>query len=312
MAAEAESDRDRPANYTHAFFHVATGWGEGEVSLHRWSTPEATDPKLLFLHANGFNGFTYNRILTRIGEKHTTLAIDLRGHGRTTLPADPTKVRNWFRYRDDVIAAIDALPDDGPFVLAGHSMGGATAFLVAAARPDLVSRIIAFEPVLIPAGLKSAIRTARLMIPGFDLPMAATAERRRSTFDNREAIFQSYRGRGAFATWPDEMIRDYIAGGTVENDDGTIELACRPAWEAANYRMAGMPVWRTFAKMKCPVRILYGQGPRSTTPDWIVKRLARDYDGLETKRYEDCGHFLPMEIYRTAIDEINAWLEKSL
>ena len=40
---------------------------------------------------------------------------------------------------------------------------------------------------------------------------------------------------GAFKTWPETMLADYVAGGFVEQPEGKVELACAPVWEASNY-----------------------------------------------------------------------------
>jgi len=41
---------------------------------------------VIFSHANGFNGRTYHSILAPLGDTLRILAIDLRGHGATTIP----------------------------------------------------------------------------------------------------------------------------------------------------------------------------------------------------------------------------------
>jgi pimeloyl-ACP methyl ester carboxylesterase len=70
-----------------------------------------------------------------------TILIDLRGHGRST-PAPDDLSREAFVA--DVVHVIEAAAD-GPVTLAGQSLGGHTAMLVAAARPDLVSSLILLE-----------------------------------------------------------------------------------------------------------------------------------------------------------------------
>lgn len=43
---------------------------------------------------------------------------------------------------DAVVAAIDAVPDDAPVVLVGHSAGGGLAYAAAGRRPDRIARIV--------------------------------------------------------------------------------------------------------------------------------------------------------------------------
>ena len=66
---------------------------------------------------------------------HRTVRCDLRGFGRTPLPAEP--------YSDgrDVVELLDRL-ELGPAALVGVSLGGCVALDVALARPDLVNRLV--------------------------------------------------------------------------------------------------------------------------------------------------------------------------
>ena len=43
---------------------------------------------IVFVHANGFNARTYSSILSPLSGEFLILAVDQRGHGRSTLPAD--------------------------------------------------------------------------------------------------------------------------------------------------------------------------------------------------------------------------------
>jgi len=72
---------------------------------------------------------------------HRVLRIDARGHGRSsTHPADVSRAA----HVSDVVLVIERLVG-GPVGLIGQSMGGHTAMLVAAERPDLVERLVLLE-----------------------------------------------------------------------------------------------------------------------------------------------------------------------
>ena len=95
---------------------------------------------VIFSHANGFNGRTYRSILGPLAANLRILAIDLRGHGATTLPATIEGREGWPQFRDDLLALTAAVAD-GPVVLAGHSMGGTSSLLAAAAEPGRVKAL---------------------------------------------------------------------------------------------------------------------------------------------------------------------------
>lgn len=94
-------------------------------------------PVLTFLHGAGLNAHTWDTTLLALGLP--ALALDLPGHGDSSWRSDADY--SPATLRDDVATAIDAWTD-GPQVLVGHSLGGLTAAAVAAARPDLVRRLV--------------------------------------------------------------------------------------------------------------------------------------------------------------------------
>src|SRR5581483_1580614 len=130
------------------------------------------------------------------------LAIDLRGHGATTLPTVIEGRQGWLEFRDDLLALL-AATCEGPVALGGHSMGGTSSLLAAAAEPARVGALALFDPVTfgpVPAGVE---------IP--ESPLVSGALRRRATFPSGSAALEAYRGRGAFRTWSEEQLEDYVA-----------------------------------------------------------------------------------------------------
>lgn len=97
-------------------------------------------PQLVALHGAGLNAHSFDPMLLALGRP--ALALDLPGHGRSDWRSDAD-------YRPsalaaDVAAVLDARVTD-PVALVGHSLGGLTAALVAAARPRLVRRVILID-----------------------------------------------------------------------------------------------------------------------------------------------------------------------
>lgn len=269
---------------------------DGVVSYLDW--PSATGaPALHFAHANGFNAMTYRALLSPLAAHFHVRAWDARGHGLSRLPADPASHANWYVYRDDLIAFIEPLVEaaGAPILLGGHSMGGAMSLMAAAERPDLVRGLVLVDPVLVPKAARWMMRAYKLMGgKGGPMALADGAERRRALFADRATMAAAYKGRGAFRTWPEEMVADYVEGGTIMRDDGQIELACAPAWEAANFRAQGHDIWQALDKLKVPLTLLYaGKGSTCRTPAPLILG-ERDPDAT-LLRLGQATHFLPME-----------------
>jgi pimeloyl-ACP methyl ester carboxylesterase len=270
--------------------------GDGTVSFLEWKG-EGRKPALHFAHANGFNAMTYRHLLAPLATHFHIRAWDARGHGQTRLPADPTNHANWYVYRDDLIAFLEPLVAEagGPVLLGGHSMGGATSLMVAAERPDLVRGLILVDPVMVPSVARWMLLAYKLMGGrGGPMSLAEGADRRRAVFADRDLMVKAYKGRGAFRTWPEEMIADYVEGGTFVRDDGQVELSCAPAWEAANFRAQGHDIWAALDKLKVPLTLLYashGSTCRAPAP----QRLGEVDPNATLLRVGGSTHFLPME-----------------
>lgn len=244
--------------------------------------------RLIFSHANGFNARTYRTILAPIARDLRILAVDMRGHGRTQLPTVTEGRRSWEDARDDLLAlmAQEGLTD---VVLAGHSMGATVSLLAAAQAPERVRGLVLFEPVIPDPSAVAAGRTGEAPDSGF----VQGALKRRTGFPSRAAAVASYAGRGPFRRWSEAMLADYVADGFRDIDDGTVELACSPAWEVSNYLAQGHDCWSALAKTERPIRVLRSSDHSACSAELETTSAAAGRLSVET--VPDTSHFLPME-----------------
>ncbi len=250
---------------------------------------------VVFAHANGFNAMTYRSILGPLSLSLRIIAVDQRGHGASRMPADPKGRRSWSDLRDDLLSLLETL-GDGPVILAGHSMGATAGLLAAEMRPDRVRALVLFDPVVLPRWTAAIMyRTPWLAARIYNrMPLTQGALRRRAVFDSFGAAFRAYRGRGAFRTWPEIMLADYVAGGFKERDDGTVELSCTPAWEASNFAAQSNDTWRALDRLSLPIEI-YQAAVQSTCRIGATARLQRRNPRLHVQTVPQTTHFLPME-----------------
>lgn len=265
---------------------------DGTMSALAWG-PRERAPDLVFLHANGFHARVYQGLLGPLSAERRVIALDLRGHGRTTLPADPARLSSWTTYRDDVLAALDHIAPQ-PVALAGHSLGATVAVLAASKLGERCAGLVLLEVVAMPPPLLLASRWSALRRAWTSrMAVFRAARRRRERFSDRAAVLAAYRGRGAFRHWPDATLADYVADGVRERADGEVELACAPAWEAASFAAQDYDLYGAAARVRARAHaLLAGRG--STCPPPAAGLLRLLMKRLQVERLPAAPHLFPM------------------
>ncbi len=255
---------------------------------------ESASPDIVFLHATGFNAHAYRAMLAPLGQRYHVLALDFRGHGRTTLPARRFAYASWACHRDDVIAILEQSAS-APVTLTGHSLGGTVALLAAAERPDLIASLALIDPVILPPRAAAAMHAPLApLLMRWNFHLARNAAKRRAHFADRESAVAAFTGRGVFKAFTREMIEDYVADGLIEDGHGAMKLACAPAYEAATFSAHRNRPWRALKAVSQPLVILRAE-KRSTLPAAAIKRIAALQPHARIATVEGAGHMLPME-----------------
>lgn len=274
----------------------------------RYGDP-STPLRLVFCHANGFNGQSYRAVIEPLGVH--ALALDLRGHGMSDLPTEANTLASWQIFADDIGQFFDR-EVDGPVVLAGHSYGAVSGVLSMPQTQDKVVGYVGFDPVLVPGLFRLIARTA----PGRAyikqrIPIARKAGQRKSVFETLEAAFARYHGRGAFKGVPDMILRDYLEGGLLATDDGQVRLACDPSWEQAIFTAQGHNIFRNIPLLPDNSRIVFAGARGRVSTRGQRKRLQRLQPGLSIEFQPDYNHLFPLqepgfatEVLRSVLDSV--------
>jgi 3-oxoadipate enol-lactonase len=93
---------------------------------------------MVLLHPLALAGSAWDPMARHLAGAHRVFAPDARGHGDSEWDGDPFTVED---LAADTAAIVEAL-DLGPVDVVGMSMGGCTAMVLAASRPDLVRRLV--------------------------------------------------------------------------------------------------------------------------------------------------------------------------
>jgi pimeloyl-ACP methyl ester carboxylesterase len=270
----------------------------GTMAAWHWPNPGA--PRLVFVHANGFCASAYRRILEPLADTYDILAPDLRGHGRTALPADPATHRSWDVYARDLLALIERL-GRRPDVMAGHSMGAVAALIAASRLPD-VPRLALIEPVVLPRSVYAVSRSPLGFLMRNRLAIARQARRRRNGWPDRAAALARYAGHPTFRRWAAGTLEDYLEDGLRETEAGTVVLACNPAWEAANYEAQGHDLGRAARRAAPQARVLKAEHGST-----VVRAPALTGRGARLTDMDGVGHLAPME----APERVATWLKQA-
>jgi pimeloyl-ACP methyl ester carboxylesterase len=100
------------------------------------------DPSLLFVHGLSCDSHDWIWQLPHFRQHHRTIAVDLRGHGRSDAVAGGYGLGD---HAEDLVALLDHL--GVPRVVAiGHSLGGMIVTVLAVAHPERVSAIVVIDP----------------------------------------------------------------------------------------------------------------------------------------------------------------------
>jgi len=264
---------------------------DGDVSVLSWETAGAKAPAVHFAHANGFNALTYRTLFDELSIFMRIYASDLRGHGQSTLAANPKGMRSWQIYSDDIVRTVQEI-DGKPKILAGHSLGATASLMAAIDNPGWATGLFLIEPVLLPP---SEIRRQSLLRAAGIVKVPARAKVKRGIWPSRDAMFETYRSRGAFKTWPEEVVRDFVTGGSLDYIDyRQVRLSCTPGWEVANYEAGPPNVWKGLSSIRVPVTIILAE-TRSTCPEESVQLLQKKLPSARIVRVPGSSHFLPME-----------------
>jgi pimeloyl-ACP methyl ester carboxylesterase len=210
------------------------------------------------------------------------LALDQRGHGRSEhTPSDLSREA----FVADVAHTIERL-ELGAVALAGQSMGANTAFLTAAARPELVERLVVAEaspdgplPELA-SSLESALR-------GWPVPFGSRAD--------ALAYFQS-RGFDA-ETWADGLHeRDGLLWPAFDID---VMVATAAA-------LGGRSWWAQWREIRCPTLIVVGE--RGVIPVEHGEEMAAEIGQARVVPIPAAGHDVHLDAPGAWCEALEAFL----
>jgi 2-succinyl-6-hydroxy-2,4-cyclohexadiene-1-carboxylate synthase len=200
-------------------------------------------PAVLVLH--GFTGSarTWDPLTDALRAQHRVIAPDLLGHGRSDVPADPSRYA--LEAQADDLAGLLTTLEVAPADVIGYSMGARLALVLALRHPSIVRGLILESPS---AGIADPDERARRRTT--DELLAARLER-----DGLVAFVDAWEAQPLFAS--QSVLPDETRAGL-----RSVRLAHDPLGLAASLRGAGQGVMAPLDDhlwaISCPVLVIAG------------------------------------------------------
>jgi lipase len=214
------------------------------LSATEWNDPAGAP--VVCLHGVTGHAGRFRRLAERLGG-HRVVALDLRGHGRSTWEA-PWTVET---HVADLVETAAALGVDTATWM-GHSYGGRLVAELAAREPDRVERAILLDPAM---HVDPATATER-----------AEGLRGDLSFGSPDEAIDARLGDGSLVSTPRATLEDEAEMHLEQGDDGRWRWRYSPASVIAAWSVMASPAppWPT-----CPTLVVIG------TQSWIPNRVPR-------------------------------------
>ncbi|MHB1988493.1 MAG: alpha/beta fold hydrolase [Acidimicrobiales bacterium] len=252
---------------------------------------------LLICHATGFCGRAYEALADELSDAFHVWAIDFRGHGDSSVPADGNF--SWGAMARDLLVVIDAISDPSPggarsranpIAAFGHSLGASILMLAERVRPGTLRAAHLFEPIVAPPP-----RELSSPVPAEMEMMAATARRRQREFASRaEALFR-YARHSPLGALQARSLAAYVEHAMAELEDGTARLKCSPESEAATFEAADKPTVEALQHVETPTTVSIGTTERGPSPAVFGPAVAQALPNGRLERHQLLGHFGPLQ-----------------
>ena len=260
-----------------------------DLAYFEWGAPSAR-PSVLLVHATGFHARCWDGVVRALGEEWHAIAVDLRGHGRSSKQGP----YDWRQFGDDVSAFVEALGIGGAIGV-GHSMGGHALTQAAARHPSGFAQLLLVDPVILDPAAYAAPGQ-----PAFAKAEQHPVSRRRNAWASAEQMFRHFEHRSPFSLWQPDVLLDYCRFGLLAEGDGFV-LACPPLVEASIYLgSAGHDIADDIDSVRQRVVVLRAErkaerGPMdfSQSPTW--EGLAAAFANGRDVHLPQLTHFIPMQ-----------------
>jgi len=257
-------------------------------------------PPLHLAPANGFPPEAYRPLADALAPQFHVLGY----RPRPLWPgSDPNSVSSWRDLATDMLADMQQR-GEGPFIGAGHSLGGIMTLYAAILRPDLFRGLALIDPVVFPRRMLLMLWAMRQIGQHHRSPIVQGAVRRRDRFASSDEARTRYTGRGVFAKLHPAALDGYLDGG-LRPDGDSVTLSWPKTWEAHIFSLVAIDTWDALSRLRLPLLIIRGaQSDLLTDRTW--RQLRWHLPNARLVELEG-GHMLPLEHPDAVAEVIREW-----
>lgn len=239
-------------------------------------------PNLVLLHTLRTQLEIFEKIIPKLAERFTVYACDYPGHGWSDIPQAAYAPEDFYKWTEAFLEAVDI----DKACVAGVSIGGTIALVLAARHNPRVARVIAINPYDYPpaGGIRSSSLIARLILGPAGVPiLGATLMRLRNKFVSDTIMDGGVASADALS--PALRAELYDVGERRGHYQGFLNLLSHERrWSEARKR---------YPQIKVPTLLIYGE------QDWAPltqrERTGGLIPGVVMRTVSGGSHFLSLD-----------------
>ncbi len=245
-------------------------------------------PLLHFFHANGFPTGVYLPLLQELACHFRVVGMSIPGQDGL----DGT-IESWEAIADHLTGFLGSL-NEGPIIGVGHSIGAVCTMIGAVKRPDIFSRVIMLDAVMMPRSFLLLFGILQRLGKIDRIPLVNRALNRGNKWADRQEAHDYFRDRTLFLGWEEPFFQAYLDHGLKPGIDSGLTLVCPPTVEAKVFSSYPLDVWTWPRRIQHPLLIVRGNESR----ELAKKRLAlflRKCPTAKGAEISGAGHLFPMQ-----------------
>jgi pimeloyl-ACP methyl ester carboxylesterase len=278
----------RYAHPTSRYMDMGNG-----VRVHYREEGRKDGPVLLLVHGFSDSTDTWNGWIARLGADYRIIALDLPGHGLTRAPADYQA--GSVAYADLTAEVAHRLGVDH-FIIAGNSMGGGVAWVMAERHPEKVKAAILVDA----AGWPSKSQSEKTPL-AFKLLRTGWGRWLLSQIDLKPVIAEGVKK----AFYDPDHIDPALINRFADEARGEGHSQILMAMQTRPYYLATA---EKMARIKAPVLVMHGQEDH-VIPVEHGKEFGAAIPGASLILYPKVGHSPQLEIPDQSTSDLKAFLK---